>query len=229
MAAAGARIQGASLGVPERPFRALKSRSHTCLWAPGDVARGRPCVAAVWGGLPAVPAAPLSPVVRVLQKKMDSREYPDAQGFAADIRLMFSNCYKYNPPDHEVVAMARKLQVTEGPSAEGPSGHGAGAVASIPGQAPRKDAGLPENTGPGGPWESLPRTTAFLLSSAPGLLPGHTVADRPAPALRELQAHGPAGRGEAEKAGGPPPAASVSVRGGLCHQPPSAAAGGRVP
>lgn len=49
---------------------------------------------------------------RVLQKKMDSREYPDAQGFAADIRLMFSNCYKYNPPDHEVVAMARKLQVT---------------------------------------------------------------------------------------------------------------------
>ncbi|XP_070312028.1 bromodomain-containing protein 3 isoform X3 [Odocoileus virginianus] len=43
-------------------------------------------------------------------KKMDSREYPDAQGFAADIRLMFSNCYKYNPPDHEVVAMARKLQ-----------------------------------------------------------------------------------------------------------------------
>nr|XP_020667908.1 bromodomain-containing protein 3 [Pogona vitticeps] len=45
-----------------------------------------------------------------VKKKMDSREYHDAQGFAADIRLMFSNCYKYNPPDHEVVAMARKLQ-----------------------------------------------------------------------------------------------------------------------
>ncbi|XP_045626950.1 bromodomain-containing protein 3 isoform X2 [Ursus americanus] len=43
-------------------------------------------------------------------KKMDGREYADAQGFAADVRLMFSNCYKYNPPDHEVVAMARKLQ-----------------------------------------------------------------------------------------------------------------------
>ena len=50
----------------------------------------------------------------LLQRKMDSREYPDAQGFAADIRLMFSNCYKYNPPDHEVVAMARKLQVIQG-------------------------------------------------------------------------------------------------------------------
>ncbi|VTJ54347.1 Hypothetical predicted protein [Marmota monax] len=45
-----------------------------------------------------------------VKRKMDSREYPDAQGFAADVRLMFSNCYKYNPPDHEVVAMARKLQ-----------------------------------------------------------------------------------------------------------------------
>ncbi|KAG5281568.1 hypothetical protein AALO_G00073790 [Alosa alosa] len=45
-----------------------------------------------------------------VKKKMDGREYVDAQSFAADIRLMFSNCYKYNPPDHEVVAMARKLQ-----------------------------------------------------------------------------------------------------------------------
>ncbi|XP_044138568.1 bromodomain-containing protein 3 isoform X2 [Bufo gargarizans] len=45
-----------------------------------------------------------------VKKKMDDRDYQDAQAFAADIRLMFSNCYKYNPPDHEVVAMARKLQ-----------------------------------------------------------------------------------------------------------------------
>ncbi|KFO61157.1 Bromodomain-containing protein 2, partial [Corvus brachyrhynchos] len=42
--------------------------------------------------------------------KMENREYRDAQEFAADVRLMFSNCYKYNPPDHDVVAMARKLQ-----------------------------------------------------------------------------------------------------------------------
>ena len=67
---------------------------------------------------------PSRPVACVLQKKMDSREYPDAQGFAADIRLMFSNCYKDNPPDHEVVAMARKLQVTPGAlCGEGPPGH----------------------------------------------------------------------------------------------------------
>uniref|UniRef100_A0A8D3CWR2 Bromodomain-containing protein 3-like n=1 Tax=Scophthalmus maximus TaxID=52904 RepID=A0A8D3CWR2_SCOMX len=43
-------------------------------------------------------------------RKMDKAEYNDPQSFATDVRLMFSNCYKYNPPDHEVVAMARKLQ-----------------------------------------------------------------------------------------------------------------------
>nr|XP_019967392.1 PREDICTED: bromodomain-containing protein 3-like isoform X2 [Paralichthys olivaceus] len=45
-----------------------------------------------------------------VRKKMDKGEYSDPQSFATDVRLMFSNCYKYNPPDHEVVAMARKLQ-----------------------------------------------------------------------------------------------------------------------
>ncbi|XP_068599693.1 bromodomain testis-specific protein [Brachionichthys hirsutus] len=45
-----------------------------------------------------------------IKKKMDQREYASANGFAADVRLMFSNCYKYNPPLHEVVSMARKLQ-----------------------------------------------------------------------------------------------------------------------
>lgn len=42
---------------------------------------------------------------------MDEREYRDSQEFSADVRLMFSNCYKYNPPEHDVVSMARRLQV----------------------------------------------------------------------------------------------------------------------
>jgi len=45
-----------------------------------------------------------------IKVKMDSREYSSHLDFAADVRLIFTNCYKYNPPDHEVVAMARKLQ-----------------------------------------------------------------------------------------------------------------------
>ncbi|XP_073752919.1 bromodomain testis-specific protein [Callorhinus ursinus] len=45
-----------------------------------------------------------------IKGKMDNQEYKDAYEFAADVRLMFMNCYKYNPPDHEIVTMARMLQ-----------------------------------------------------------------------------------------------------------------------
>ncbi|KAJ8917153.1 hypothetical protein NQ315_012645 [Exocentrus adspersus] len=45
-----------------------------------------------------------------VKQKMDNREYRTPQDFAADVRLIFTNCYKYNPSDHDVVAMARKLQ-----------------------------------------------------------------------------------------------------------------------
>ncbi|XP_021148155.1 bromodomain testis-specific protein isoform X3 [Columba livia] len=45
-----------------------------------------------------------------IKKKIDNFEYGDIQEFARDVRLMFMSCYKSNPPDHETVAMARKLQ-----------------------------------------------------------------------------------------------------------------------
>ncbi|XP_012726449.2 bromodomain-containing protein 4 isoform X2 [Fundulus heteroclitus] len=45
-----------------------------------------------------------------IKAKLETKQYREPQEFAADVRLMFSNCYKYNPPDHEVVSMARKLQ-----------------------------------------------------------------------------------------------------------------------
>jgi hypothetical protein len=45
-----------------------------------------------------------------VKQKLDQREYKRPDEFAADIRLIFTNCYKYNQPDHEVVTMARKLQ-----------------------------------------------------------------------------------------------------------------------
>merc|ERR1719233_298568 len=41
---------------------------------------------------------------------MEGREYRTPAEFAIDMRLIFTNCYKYNPPEHDVVAMARKLQ-----------------------------------------------------------------------------------------------------------------------
>eukprot|EP00095_Tigriopus_kingsejongensis_P004991 snap_masked-scaffold96_size378025-processed-gene-2.27 protein:Tk04991 transcript:snap_masked-scaffold96_size378025-processed-gene-2.27-mRNA-1 annotation:"bromodomain testis-specific protein" len=45
-----------------------------------------------------------------IRNKMEGRHYNTSAEFAADIRLIFSNCFKYNPPDHEVVQMAKKLQ-----------------------------------------------------------------------------------------------------------------------
>ncbi|GFT27441.1 bromodomain-containing protein 2 [Nephila pilipes] len=45
-----------------------------------------------------------------IKRKLDNHEYKAPDEFAGDVRLIFTNCYKYNPPDHEVVAMARKLQ-----------------------------------------------------------------------------------------------------------------------
>ncbi|XP_013042159.1 bromodomain testis-specific protein isoform X1 [Anser cygnoides] len=45
-----------------------------------------------------------------IKKKMDNFEYRDIQEFATDVRLMFMDYYKRNSPDHEAVAMARKLQ-----------------------------------------------------------------------------------------------------------------------
>lgn len=44
-------------------------------------------------------------------RKWDGRGYRRPQEFADDVRLIFYNCYRYNPEDHEVVKMAWKLQV----------------------------------------------------------------------------------------------------------------------
>ena len=48
----------------------------------------------------------------LLQAKLERREYMGPEEFAVDVRLMFTNCYKYNPPEHDVVKMGRKLQVS---------------------------------------------------------------------------------------------------------------------
>ena len=66
------------------------------------------------------------------QKNLEARVYESAQEFANDVRLMFANCYKYNPPEHDIVKMGRKLQeifdykfahLPEEPPPEPPSGN----------------------------------------------------------------------------------------------------------
>ena len=45
-----------------------------------------------------------------VKRKMDSREYTSSTDFETDVLLIFHNCYKYNPPEHDVVTMAKKLE-----------------------------------------------------------------------------------------------------------------------
>lgn len=49
--------------------------------------------------------------LNTVRRKLEAREYNKPAEFAADIRLIFTNCYKYNSPEHAVVTMGRKLQV----------------------------------------------------------------------------------------------------------------------
>ncbi|CAG5119777.1 unnamed protein product [Candidula unifasciata] len=45
-----------------------------------------------------------------VKKKMEDREYRSIGEFAEDVRQIFHNCYRYNPPDSDVAKMGRKLQ-----------------------------------------------------------------------------------------------------------------------
>ena len=45
----------------------------------------------------------------LVKRKLEGGSYRDAAEFASDIRLMFSNCYRYNPPESDVVQMAKRL------------------------------------------------------------------------------------------------------------------------
>ena len=51
-------------------------------------------------------------VLVCLQRKFDNRDYHTANEFAEDVRLVFTNCYRYNAVESDVVMMARKLQVS---------------------------------------------------------------------------------------------------------------------
>jgi bromodomain-containing factor 1 len=45
-----------------------------------------------------------------IRKKIDSGMYNRADQFESDVRLIFSNCYTYNPPESDVCKMARELE-----------------------------------------------------------------------------------------------------------------------
>lgn len=45
-----------------------------------------------------------------MRSKLQAFEYANAGEFAEDMRLIFSNCYRYNPPGSDVFEAGKKLQ-----------------------------------------------------------------------------------------------------------------------
>jgi bromodomain-containing factor 1 len=45
-----------------------------------------------------------------VKQKLDNKQYANCDDFAADVELIFKNCYSYNPPDSDVYAMCQKLE-----------------------------------------------------------------------------------------------------------------------
>ena len=45
-----------------------------------------------------------------IRKKLDTGMYTRPEQFESDVRLVFSNCYTYNPPESDVTKMARELE-----------------------------------------------------------------------------------------------------------------------
>ncbi|MCJ1356754.1 MAG: hypothetical protein MMC33_006750 [Icmadophila ericetorum] len=45
-----------------------------------------------------------------IEKKLTSGQYENAKEFEADVRLMFQNCYKFNPPENPVYAWGKQFE-----------------------------------------------------------------------------------------------------------------------
>jgi bromodomain-containing factor 1 len=45
-----------------------------------------------------------------VRRKYEAGKYADAAAFEADVRLIFANCYAYNAPDSDVVALCRRFE-----------------------------------------------------------------------------------------------------------------------
>ena len=48
--------------------------------------------------------------VSTIDKKLAAGQYENAKEFEADVRLMFQNCYKFNPPTHPVHGMGKEYE-----------------------------------------------------------------------------------------------------------------------
>lgn len=62
-------------------------------------------------GIPDYPLKIPHPMdLSTIRKKLDSKAYASVEEFVDDVKLMFRNCYTYNPPESDVHKMGRNLE-----------------------------------------------------------------------------------------------------------------------
>lgn len=62
-------------------------------------------------GIPHYPEIIKNPMdLSTVERKLDSQEYDGSEDFEADIRLIFSNCYTFNPPGSPVFNFCTQLE-----------------------------------------------------------------------------------------------------------------------
>lgn len=107
-----------------------------------------------------------------IRKKIDTGAYSRVDQFESDVRLVFSNCYTYNPPESDVCKMARELEnifnqkMAQKPA---PKAHTSSASSSTSSMA-HHHAAVPTAVASGTMSQSA--STAFIPTSASQLIPG---------------------------------------------------------
>ncbi|MCJ1312331.1 hypothetical protein MMC25_006005 [Agyrium rufum] len=81
--------------------------------------------------------------ISTIDKKLSSGQYETAKEFEADIRLMFNNCYKFNPPGHNVYtngkAYERIFEEKWGTKKQWLADHAPASTPQSPGTSPEPD------------------------------------------------------------------------------------------
>ena len=101
-----------------------------------------------------------------IRKKLDTGMYTRPEQFEADVRLVFANCYAYNPPESDITKMAHELEsvfdqkMAQKPAPKPQSAH-------VPSSTP-----APVSQSTSSSMASLPHAGSFIPSSASQLIPG---------------------------------------------------------
>jgi hypothetical protein len=70
----------------------------------------RPVDAAAWGATDYYDIIQHPMDMSTIENRFKNAEYTSEDQFYDDYKLMFSNCYKYNPPHHEVHLLGKKFE-----------------------------------------------------------------------------------------------------------------------